>query len=298
MERGLTAVPLKTKIAAMATALTAAFTGVGMSTTAEAAENGNVVVVGDSFTANPDEVRNAVRGSALVQSSSVTNAWINNYPQNGGCLQAPDNWPRLLSQNTGVPVSDWSCTAQTSLGAVNRIDQAIKAGDIHPGTRAVVAAVGMNDFGPFGILDGNIPFDLNGIHHNLKDNIRTIADKVRAIAPNAKIIIPGQLSISTANFPHAVCPINVIPNQPAGLPGNTVHFVEEQNRHNQYWAAQGAGATFIDIMESSKYHDTCASDQERYVAGAIDTTTPGRNMGLHPSRAGSEHIAQRVAEHL
>lgn len=95
---------------------------------AQAAENGNIVTFGDSYTSDPDEIRNTVRD---IQIPAVQD-WVWNYPHNNGCLQGPENWPRQLQAKTGTPVNDWSCTAETSQSMLAKIDSAIGAGDIHP----------------------------------------------------------------------------------------------------------------------------------------------------------------------
>ena len=134
-------------------AVTATCLGLAAPQEAEAAEPGNVVALGDSYTANPDQVRNTIRGIDIQQVQD----YVWGYPNQQGCLQAPNNWPRKLADQIGAPFNDWSCTAQTSYTASERVSAAINAGDIHPGTRSVIVAVGMNDFGPFGIEKATTP---------------------------------------------------------------------------------------------------------------------------------------------
>ena len=81
------------------------------------------------------------------------------YPSRSGCLQAPNNWPRQLGAVARAPIADYSCTAESSHVIPGKVDRAIAAGDIHRGTRAVVIAVGMNDFGPYGIQRGADPLN-------------------------------------------------------------------------------------------------------------------------------------------
>ena len=52
-------------------------------------------------------------------------------------------------------------------------------------------------------------------------------------------------------------------------------------------------------MSTTHYSpSTSAADTERYVAGIIDTTTPGYMMMFHPSTAGSRYLAETVAPHV
>ncbi|OLT53381.1 hypothetical protein BJF89_17640 [Corynebacterium sp. CNJ-954] len=71
-----------------------------------------VVTYGDSYTANPSQL------VGMANQYEELKPFLTDYPRTGQlesgkeCLQAPDNWPRLL-QDEGMDVRDWSCTAQT-----------------------------------------------------------------------------------------------------------------------------------------------------------------------------------------
>lgn len=274
------------------TALSVASGPLAPVSSAQPAPNGNIVTLGDSYTANPDEIRNALRG---VQVQSVQD-YVNEYPSTGGCLQAPNNWPRKLSAATGAPVADWSCTAQTSQTVLERIDAAINHGDIHPGTRSVVIAVGMNDYGPFGIAQGFTPWFPSTMRDDYVQNMRIAADKIRAVAPNANIVLSGSLAVSEPAQPHMFCPINVIPGAPIGFPLPHLQAVEHDSEHNQRAGAEAIGAEFVEMRLPSAGHTACNPDaSQRYVAGALDTTTPNTTMSLHLSDLGSEFITQRLA---
>ena len=103
------------------------------------------------------------------------------YPSRLGCLQAPNNWPRQLGSIARAPISDYSCTAESSHVIPGKIDKAIAAGDIHRGTRAIVIAVGINDFGPYGIQRGAQPFNAakmrssSRLRRNLRGNDAPVA---------------------------------------------------------------------------------------------------------------------------
>lgn len=129
--------------------------GLISSPVANAAPTGNIVTLGDSYTANPDQVRNTLRDVPI----KPVQDYVWNYPSQEGCLQAPMNWPRRLGVIEGAPVADWSCTAETSHSMLFRLDKAIAKGDVNRNTRAVVIAAGMNDFGPFGITQGMQPWN-------------------------------------------------------------------------------------------------------------------------------------------
>lgn len=178
---------------------------------------------------------------------------------------------------------------------LSRLDSAIAVGDLHAGTRAVVIAVGMNDYGPFGIQQGFQPWVPGKMRTDYVRNLSSAAKKIRAKAPNARIVVSGMLAVSHPSAPNMFCPVNVIPNAPGGFPLPALQAVEADNEANQRVAARTIGATFVPLRAPSAANSTCAPDRQRYVSGAIDTTTPSYTMNLHPSAAGSEFAASRVA---
>ncbi|RAV32826.1 GDSL-type esterase/lipase family protein [Corynebacterium heidelbergense] len=254
---------------------------------AHAAPGANVVYFGDSFTANPDQVRNFSRG--------FNPAATDGYPSREGCLQAPDNAPRLLAERTGLAVDDWSCTAQTSRSALTRVDSAIRVGDIHSGTRSVVLALGMNNFGPFAINDGVNVADPGAVRAAYIADMHEAAKRIRSVAPTAQLVIQGQLSVSDP-VSAMYCSVNVVPNMPAGFPIFILRDAENWNRQNQIDAAKEIGARYVEVKDPSANHNSCVADQERWVAGVIDTTTPNYHMMFHPSHAGSDFVAAQVAK--
>lgn len=259
---------------------------------ANAAPAGNIVTLGDSYTANPDEIRNTIRD---IPAKPVQD-YVWRYPNKGGCLQAPNNWPRQLGAKVGAPVADWSCTAQTSQSMLGRIDAAIRAGDLHAGTRAVVIAVGMNDYGPFGISQGFQPLNPGAMSVDYINNIKAATAKVRSVAPGAKIVLSGSLAVAEPAAPNMFCPVNVVPGAPGGTPLPPLAATEVHNEARQRDAALAVGATFVEMRQASAGHTSCNPNaSQRYVAGAVDTTTPGKTMSMHPSAAGSAFIASRLA---
>ncbi|OEY04568.1 hypothetical protein A0K93_06800 [Corynebacterium sp. BCW_4722] len=296
MQRKDAAMKLRRLMTALATAT--ALAGVAMSPAtspvAHAAPNGNVVTFGDSYTSNPDEVRNTLKKSQVPQ---IRHFVWGTYPSKNGCLQSPDNWPRQLSRIANVPVSDHSCTAESSHVMPGRVDRAIAQGDIHPGTRAVVFAVGINDYGPYGINRGAKPLDQPRMHREYVSNMTTAVNKVRAVAPRAKIIFSGMLSVSEPYGLQSVCLVNVIPNLRTGIPLPGLQAIENHVRNHQRAAAHATRSTYVELKAPSAAHNTCAPDAQRWVAGAIDTTTQ-HTMGLHPTVPGSRFMAEQIARSL
>lgn len=268
----------------IAGAMAAAVAVTSLAVPTASAATGNLVTLGDSFSANPDQFRNYTR--------AFNPAVFQGYPSTEGCLQAPNNWPRLLADQTHRPLSDWSCTAQTSTTMLGRLDRAIATGNVHNDS-TVVIAVGMNNYGGFGVADGVNILDPGAVRDRYISDIKAAAAKIRGVAPQAKIVISGALPTvdrNTATF----CALNVVPNAPAGVSIPLLRDVENWNRDNQRDAAAAIGARFVDMFPSAVGHDTCAPDAQRYVAGIIDTTTPNYNMAFHPSQAGSQNLVNQL----
>lgn len=262
---------------------------------ANAAPTGNIVTLGDSYTANPDQVRNTLRDIPI----QPVQDYVWNYPSQEGCLQAPMNWPRRLGAIEGAPVADWSCTAETSRTMLYRLDKAIAKGDVNRNTRAVVIAAGMNDFGGFGIAQGMQPWNPVQMQQVMNDNIRIAKEKVQAHAPGAKVILTGMIAAADPKAPNMFCPVNVIPDMPGGFPLPALAATEAANENRQRVAARTNGIEFVPMRMETKNNSTCAQDKYRYVNGAIDTTVPGGvTMSLHPSDAGNAFIAERLSRFI
>lgn len=244
-----------------------------------------VVVFGDSYAANPDGWMNTLIKNGLPAPA---------YPRPTGCPQAPDNWPRRLAEQSGKTVSDYSCTAQTSAQARVKLDQAVADRAIGPGTRDVVAAVGFNDFGPFGAADGVNITDFAAVENHYVETMRGFVDAVRAVAPAARVTIVGTPAVGAVGG--GVCVVNVIPGHPGVIPVPVENW-EMATQRMQSRAAAETGAVFLDLRSRSAGHDTCTPDDRgRFISGVVDTTSPAWHMWLHPTDAGSQFIADTVAE--
>ncbi|MDR7329230.1 GDSL-type esterase/lipase family protein [Corynebacterium guangdongense] len=268
---------------------------------ARAGQAGNVVTFGDSYTASPDQLFNHYRNSSTGSAGTVSSgssgssnplAAPDGYPSRLGCLQAPTNWPRQLAAQTGLPVDDWSCTAETSQSVLSRIDAAIGHGDIHASTRAVILMIGGNDFGPFGMREGADVFNYDAMVARYSDNMRAAAARIRSVAPTAQLVIAGYPQITDGQ---ALCFFNVIPTVPLGVPVPG-HAAENALAGMQAAGAAAAGVRFVDNRALTSGHSTCSrNDSRRYVAGIVDTTSPAYPMSLHPTDLGHQALARNNA---
>ncbi|AHW65290.1 Putative secreted esterase [Corynebacterium glyciniphilum AJ 3170] len=249
-----------------------------------------VVTYGDSYTANPSQL------VGMANQYEQLKPFLTDYPRTGQlesgkeCLQAPDNWPRLL-QDEGMDVRDWSCTAQTSRTMLDRIDASIAAGDLTADTDSVIFPVGLNNFGPWGQKDGMDVTDFDAVQDAYAADMREAARRVRAVAPEASLVVSGMPQIGHGD---TYCIVNVVPDHPQGLSVPYLAKAENAVQAMQRQSATEIGAQFVDLKSASQGHDTCAPDAERYIAGLIDTTTPDYKMIIHPSQAGQRFIAAQL----
>ncbi|MGO1703633.1 MAG: SGNH/GDSL hydrolase family protein, partial [Candidatus Corynebacterium faecigallinarum] len=232
----------------------------------------NLVTFGDSFTANTHSVANNIESSA------------EDYPQQSGCHIAPDAWPGLLAEDTGIPVQNWACTNSGTAHMLNRVTRAIDAGHVNDSSTVVLSS-GMNDK-QRELGDAEITA-----------NFLAAVEKIQDAAPGAEIIILGRLA--TTDPDGRQCSVNLIPNLPLGQMSEDTAAHEDAVQDIQRNVAERTGVEFIDIREMTiEKNSTCGLDHERYVAGVLDVTTPQFNMHSHPSRAGSEFLAGVIGEHL
>lgn len=256
--------------------------------TAGAEPAGNIVVLGDSYIANPDMTWN------MLQTSAMSQLIPKDVPYRQGCVGSPDNFATHLANETGRPVDDWSCAGQTSRTLERRVEDAIAAGDIRPDTHAVTFGVGANDFGFIGALDrlSRGQFDAEAMGREMNENIVRAVDRIRAIAPEARIQLIGLPSVVDEGG--NLCAINIIPNDPGLLPNGLPigSGMEDAIELLQRSAAEAARIDFIDMRSVSRQNSTCGTpDELRQVAGVIDTTSPSWRFMVHPTIVGSQVMA-------
>ena len=206
------------------------------------------------------------------------------YPQQSGCHIAPDAWPGLLAEDTGITVQNWACTNSGTAHMLNRITRAIDAGHVNDSSTVVLSS-GMNDK-QRELGDAEITA-----------NFLAAVEKIQDAAPGTEIIILGRLA--TTDSDGRQCSVNLIPYLPLGQVAEDTAARETAVQDIQRNVAERTGVEFIDIREMTlEKNSTCGLDHERYVAGVLDVTTPQFNMHSHPSRAGSEFLAGVIGEHL
>ncbi|WP_156892686.1 GDSL-type esterase/lipase family protein [Corynebacterium sputi] len=276
------------KRTAGATAAIALAVTIGTSV-ASAEPSAELVTFGDSFTANPDTVLNALNNSGLPIPELEGTVPVET---TDGCAQAMNNWPRQLGEQQGLSVADYSCTAGTSTGAVQKLQTAIADGKVGPGTKHIVAMIGGNDFGGFGALDTMTPPTKENVNAQFMDNMDAFVAEARRVAPDVQITLAGYPEVLDQN---RLCLIQLDGNAPVGfeVPGNLGVQYQDWMAEQMGWAADKHDLVFVDNYNMTRGHSTCAPAEQRYVTGIIDNETDW-NMQLHPTAEGSRVVAENV----
>lgn len=223
-------------------AATTIFTGITVPP-AHAATGSTTVVLGDSFIAIP----------------------TNNQSQQRPCGQSAHNPARQIGAR------DWSCSTYRTDQVLQRAHDAIRAGDLHRGTTAVVINAGGNDW-------------LQGRGWAVDHNMTQLIALIRQTAPNARISLTSNLPLAPGG---QLCITNPGPALPLAPITWTEDIIKTQQKNN----AQRLGVKFIDIGKQAQNHGTCSRDPYTAIAAA-----PGFMYPAHPTQAGANFIAQVLRE--
>lgn len=272
-----------------AVVLSLAAAAFALAPSATAAPGAELVTFGDSFTANPHFVSNTVSKNNLPADLPVPPVDVTD-----GCAQGPNNWPRHLANGEGLSLADYSCTAGTSRTALDRLDRAIQNGAIGASTRYVVSMIGGNDYGGFGAISNGIVPVKEEVQRAYSENMDAFVHRIREVAPNAEIILAGYPEVAAGD---RICMVQVAPNDPAGIDIPMASTYQEWMREQSIASAERHGLKFVDNLNYTRGHNTCAPADIRHVAGAVDTETDW-NMQLHPTDLGSRELARHIGAQM
>ncbi|MEV6071252.1 SGNH/GDSL hydrolase family protein [Nocardia sp. NPDC052001] len=287
-------------LCAAAMAVAATVTGTGSAAADTAREGKDLVVLGDSFSAN---------------------VW-NPLSEVGSCERGATAWPERLSTLMGVAgtdrVENRSClgasidTSGYTLGVETR--DADKAGAFGPRTKVVTLQFGLNDrwgtadqslwaamqhcvfdlaegCGADAVAAGRLPDarDITGTSYAAR--IRNAVTYIRYYAPNARIVLVGYPELFHSEQ-DTVCLdfFGVVPfTQPRG---RTV--VEYFNRIDQAQreAAQELKIDFLDARAITSGHGLCSP--QPWVNGVLDPTVNIEGLPFHPSPVGDDVVGKAI----
>lgn len=239
---------------------------------ASSVPTGDVVVFGDSYYSSPDR-------AALARP----------------CAQSTRNWPRLVAEQTGRTIHDWTCGGATSETLLTRIREATDAGELGPGTTTVVLSIGGNDFAHQGAVRGLPVTDLQARRDTVLANVATAVASIRDAAPGVKLVMSSYLPSTVGPY---VCR-SAGPVDGVSLPvyDQQLNDVEGYISDTMGIAARDHGASFVDLRSAAEGNSTCSPTGERFVAGE-DDGAPDVLMAWHPTQAGVRFMADQLTPQL
>ncbi|MDL5155408.1 SGNH/GDSL hydrolase family protein [Actinomycetospora termitidis] len=253
---------------------------------------GPYVALGDSYTSAPLTGTNA--GSPI------------------GCLRSVTNYPHLVAERLGVPLTDVSCSGATTDGF--RTAQRTNAGTNPPqfsaltrDTALVTIGIGGNDIGfaeivrtclsalPVGTpcRDRYTAGGTDQLRARIAALGPTLARVLREVhrrAPEARVALVGYPSVLPASGFGCYPAVPIAPGDVAYLRG----ILTELNTRLERSAAAG-DATWVDTAGPSVGHDFCQAPGVKWVEGLVPTAPA---YPFHPNAAGSEATSRAVVETL
>ncbi|KQB86128.1 GDSL-type esterase/lipase family protein [Corynebacterium lowii] len=192
-----------------------------------------LVVFGDSFTAHAGK-----NGDRWLEPARA--------PHIPSCATDKENWPKLIGQQTGKSVADWSCNGTGRIPVVdlvNYVESAISRGDLGPGTQDVAIMYG----GMTPLQWADVPVEAvtpHGVDFTaFRTEMRAIKERIRAVAPNARVTMLSYPEMLSGDF---FCPANMGSAQASyPIPGGKL--LQETMRDNIRSTAGSIGANFIDV---------------------------------------------------
>lgn len=242
-----------------------------------------LVVFGDSFTAHAG--KNGDRWLEPARAAHIPS-----------CATDKENWPKLIGQQTGKSVADWSCNGTGRIPVVdlvNYVESAISRGDVGPDTQDVAIMYG----GMTPLQWADLPIEAvtpRGIDFTaFRTEMRAIKERIRAVAPNARVTMLSYPEMLSGDF---FCPANMGSAQ-ASFPIPGGKLLQETMRDNLRDTAASIGANFIDVYQASLGHGMCNPDPaQRWVVGFVDDST--HTMPMHPSNEGQRGMANVISAAL
>ena len=255
----------------------------GPATPSAHADNGNMVIFGDSVIADsPAPEYLSARVGLHPNGKSDPARW---------CPTSGNNFGKQAARRLGLQPRDYSCPGAVSISPgpniSAQIDRAVRErGGLDNGTKRVVLQTGFND-----------TYNHRGVHPNTvrRDYVnfmRPQIDKIRRAAPNARIQIVGYPTITGGD---RVCLFHIGPNMYDATPIPEVAYWEDLAQWMNQDLARATGTQFVDMKPGTAKHGMCARDEDREFAGLIDFYAGPGNMPIHVTQRGHARLAGILA---
>ncbi|KQB83252.1 SGNH/GDSL hydrolase family protein [Corynebacterium oculi] len=263
----------------------AALPSVPLSSSPSAQDNHGqeLVVFGDSFAAHAGK-----NGERWLEPARA--------PHIPFCSTDKENWPKLIGQQTGKSVADWSCNGTGRVPVAdlaNYVESAIRRGDLGPGTQDVAIMYGGVTMLQWADLpvEAITPSGLDFTPFRLE--LRAIKERIHSVAPRARVTMLSYPELLSGDF---FCPANMGSTQtPVLIPGGKL--LQDTMRNNLRDTARSIGANFIDVYQASLGHGMCNPDPaQRWTVGFMDDSA--HTMPMHPSDEGQRAMANIISAGL
>lgn len=246
------------------------------------AQRGNMVILGDSITADPHSVE--YLGGRLgihPNGSSDVSRW---------CPTSDSNFGKLAARQMGLEPHDYSCAGAVSIGSgpnvATQIDRAIRERGLNRDTRRVIVQIGFND------TYQRLGQDFMGIRRDFVNYMRPQIDKIRRAAPQARIQLVGYPTITDNGH---VCLFHVGPNVYDRTPFGLISDLENLAQWMNVDLARATRTEFLDLKPVTRGNGMCSNDENRMFAGLVDFHAGFGHMPIHINQRGHAHIANVVA---
>ncbi|MCT1451625.1 GDSL-type esterase/lipase family protein [Corynebacterium sp. p3-SID1145] len=247
------------------------------------ADNGNMVIFGDSVVADAPSLEYlSARVGTHPNGKSDPARW---------CPTSGNNFGKQAARRLGLQPRDYSCPGAVSISPgpniSAQIDRAVRErGGLDRGTKRVVLQVGFND------TYNHRGEDPKKIRRDYVNFMRPQVDKIRRAAPNARIQIVGYPTITGGD---RVCLFHVGPNMYDATPIPEVRYWEDLAQWMNVDLAKATGTQFVDFKPGTRNNGMCARDEDREFAGLIDFYAGPGNMPIHVTQRGHEHLGRILA---
>ncbi|STC69471.1 GDSL-type esterase/lipase family protein [Corynebacterium pilosum] len=271
-------------VASIAATMLAAITMVaGPAVPSAQAQNGNMVIFGDSWVADPPLEQWAAGKLGLdARGSSNVTTW---------CPTSNNNFGKVAARQLGLAAHDYSCTGTVTISQgpklASQVNRAIDSRGLNHDTRRVLISVGFNDTYN---NDGRPHAD---VRRDFVNYMRPQVDRIRAHAPNARIQFVGYPQISDGRG--NVCLFHVGPNMHDVTPLAKITEWENLGQWMLVDAARATGTQFVDLKPATRNNHMCAPDHLRMWPGVVDFYAGGGNMPFHFTQRGHNYVGGIVA---
>ena len=246
------------------------------------ADNGNMVIFGDSVVADAPSLEYlSARVGLHPNGKSDPARW---------CPTSANNFGKQAARRLGLQPRDFSCPGAVSISRgpniSTQIDRAVRERGLDRNTKRVVLQTGFNDTYNH---RGEHP---NTVRRNYVNFMRPQVDKIRRAAPNAKIQFIGYPTITGGD---RVCLFHLGPNMYDATPMPMIRDFENLAQWMNVDLARATSTQFVDLKPGTAKNGMCARDGDREFAGLIDFYAGPGNAPIHSTHQGHRHMGEIVA---